>query len=107
MNSEIFEALVDIITQQEFAKTQQEFFEKNAKLFEDTEENKLEYSNIHTEYVYILDSVVEANLKEKFTNDQIDAFYLSFKDNLQEYKRINPEVVNTLFSFIDFEAFKK
>ena len=107
MNTEIFEALVDIITQQEFAKTQQEYFEKNAKLFEDTEENKLEYTNIHTEYVYILDTVVEANLKEKYTSDQIDAFYLGFKDNLEEYKKINPEVVNTLFSFIDFEAFKK
>ena len=107
MNKEIFEALVDIITQQEFAKTQQEYFEKNAKLFEDTEENKLEYTNIHTEYVYILDTVVEANLKEKYTSDQIDAFYLGFKDNLEEYKKINPEVVNTLFSFIDFEAFKK
>ena len=98
---------MDIITQQEFAKTQQEYFEKNAKLFEDTEENKLEYTNIHTEYVYILDTVVEANLKEKYTSDQIDAFYLGFKDNLEEYKKINPEVVNTLFSFIDFEAFKK
>lgn len=107
MNKDIFVSLVDIITQQEFSQTQQEFFEKNAKLFEDTEENKLEYTSIHTEYVYILDNVVEANLNEKYTTDQIEAFYAGFKDNLQEYQKINPEVVDTLFSFIDFEAFKK
>jgi hypothetical protein len=87
MNKEIFEGLVDIMTQQEFANSQQEFFDKNAKLFEDTEENKLEYTSIHTEYVYILDEVVEANLREKFSNDQIEAFNAGFKDHLPEYKK--------------------
>lgn len=29
--------------------------QKNMDKFEDTEENKLEYTNIYTEYVYILE----------------------------------------------------
>jgi hypothetical protein len=32
---------------------------------------------------------------------------MTFKDKLEEYKKINPEVVDTLFGFIDFEQFKK
>jgi len=32
---------------------------------------------------------------------------MTFKDKLEEYKKINPEVVDTLFGFIDFEEFKK
>ena len=84
-----------------------DFFEKNKDKFEDTEENKLEYTNIYTEYVYILEEMIEANLKEKYTNEQIEAFYASFKDNLSNYEKINPEVVDTLFGFIDFEKFKK
>jgi hypothetical protein len=75
--------------------------------FEDTEENKLEYTNIYTEYVYILEQMIEANLLEKYGNDQIEAFYGTFKDNLKEYEKLNPEAVETLFSFVDFEKFKK
>jgi hypothetical protein len=68
-NTDIFNALVDIMTQAEFSKAQTEFFEKNHEKFSAEEENKLEYTNIHTEYVYMLDNVVEANLMEKFTNE--------------------------------------
>lgn len=50
---------------------------------------------------------MEANLKQKYSNDQIESFYAGFKDNLPAYKKINPEVVETLFGFIDFESFKK
>ena len=80
---------------------------KNQDKFEDTEENKLEYTNIYTEYVYILEEVIEANLKQKYTDEQIENFYITFKDNMPEYQKVNPEVVDTLFGFIDFEKFKK
>ena len=76
-------------------------------MFEDTEENKLEYTNIYTEYVYILEQMIEANLLEKFSNEQIEAFYGTFKDNLGKYEKLNPEAVDTLFSFVDFDSFKK
>jgi hypothetical protein len=80
---------------------------KNQDKFEDTEENKLEYTNIYTEYVYILEQMIEANLLAKFTSDQIEGFYSTFKDNLHKYEKLNPEVVDSLFAFIDFEKFKK
>jgi ADP-ribosylation factor 2-binding protein len=107
MSEEIFTVIADLITQDDFAKSQMEYFEKNKDKFEDTEENKLEYTNIYTEYVYILEQIIEANLKEKYSDEQIELFYTTFKDNLSQYEKINPEVVDTLFGFIDFEKFKK
>ena len=35
------------------------------------------------------------------------SFYSHFSQNLKEYEKINPEVVDNLFGFIEFEKFKK
>ena len=107
MEEQIFKDIANLVTQADFAKAQDDFFEKNQDKFEDTEENKLEYTNIYTEYVYILEEIIEINLKDKYTDDQIEEFYASFKDKIPEYRKINPEVVDSLFDFIDFEKFKK
>ena len=37
--------------------------------FEDTEENKLEYTTVHEGYVFILKSIIDAQLKEKYTTE--------------------------------------
>jgi len=81
--------------------------EKNSEIFEDTEENKLEYTNVYTEYVHILDAMIDAKLKESYSEDELETFYLGFKDQIGQYEQINPEVVNTLFAFLDFDKFKK
>jgi hypothetical protein len=106
-DTQIFLGIADLISQADFKSSCDEFYQKNQDKFEDTEENKLEYTNIYTEYVYILEQMIEANLLEKFSNDQIEAFYGTFKDNLARYEKLNPEAVDTLFSFVDFDAFKK
>lgn len=107
MDEQIFKDIASLVTTTEFSKAQDDFFEKNQDKFEDTEENKLEYTNIYTEYVYILEEVIEINLKDKYTDEQIEAFYGSFAQKMPEYKQINPTVVDSLFDFIDFEKFKK
>jgi hypothetical protein len=50
--------------------------------------------------------MIEINLKDKYTDNQIESFYGTFKDNLQAYDKVNPQVVDSLFGFIDFEKFK-
>ena len=107
MDEQIFKDIASLVTTTEFSKAQDDFFEKNQDKFEDTEENKLEYTNIYTEYVYILEEVIEINLKDKYTDEQIEAFYASFGEKMPLYKQINPTVVDSLFDFIDFEKFKK
>ena len=50
-NIEIFKYVADLITKQEFNEACMQFYEANVEKFEDTEENKLEYSMIHESYV--------------------------------------------------------
>ena len=95
------------MTQEDFARSQWEFLNKNNHVFEDTEENKLEYTSIYKDYVYILDQMIEQQLMQTFSKAEIDGFYETFTEKLEDYKKINPEVVDTLFGFIDFEQFKK
>ena len=83
-----------------------EFFEKHNHVFEDTEENKLEYSPIYESYVYILESVIDSRLIEKFMPSETEEFYKTFKDNLQTYEAINSDTLDTLYGFIDFDKFK-
>ena len=81
-NLRIFNSIVDVTSQKEFFQAQDEFYKKNAENFEDTEENKLEYTNIYTEYVHILDQMIDAKLKESFSDEELEAFYLTFKENM-------------------------
>lgn len=57
----------------------------HASKFEDTEENKLEYTTIHEGYVYILEKIIDGKLKEKFSEEQVDDFYSGFIADFQTY----------------------
>ena len=83
---EIFQKIVDIVTNQDFQKSQFEFFEKHAKTFDVDDENKLEYTNIFQEYCHCFDEIIDAKLKEHFEQDQVDDFYKGFKANQELYK---------------------
>lgn len=94
------------MVQPDFSDARFTFFEKNKDTFEDCEENKLEHTNIFKDYIMILEQIIETKLKESFSEDDINTFYKSFKDNLTHYESINSEVVDTIFGFTDFEKFK-
>jgi hypothetical protein len=49
-NLKVFDEISKLILYPEFAQAQFMFFEKNQETFEDTEENKLEHSDIFTAY---------------------------------------------------------
>ena len=91
----------------EFTNDRYTFFEKHKNTFEDTDENKLEYTQIHEAYMFILDHMMESSLMDKFSKEEIDGFYSTFKDKIHVYKEVNSDVVETLWGFIDFSMFKK
>ena len=105
-DTQIFKEIADQIVKVDFTNDRFEFFKKHSDTFEDTEENKLEYTPIHEAYIYILEKMIEENLSQKFNQDQIDAFYGTFIDNMAAYKDFNSHAVETLYGFIDFEKFK-
>ncbi len=104
---DLFKDLCDHMAQADFQAAQAEFFHKHAEKFEDTDENKLEYTDLHQQYVYILDEVLEASLKSKYTEDQITAFNEHFQTNYKDYEKVNDAAVDSLFGFLDFNKFKQ
>jgi hypothetical protein len=83
------------------------FFEGNAHKFTDDEENKLEYTKIHEEYIYIIDEMIEGQLKLTFSEDEIDQFYADFKNNYHKFHAKNRDAVDILNCAIDFSRFKE
>ena len=56
---ELVGALQDIVIDPDFEEQQREFLEKNCMIFEDEEENKIEYMGIFKEYQAKLESYIE------------------------------------------------
>ena len=105
---EVFKSICEHVAGDEFEKNQMEFVFANCAKFDvDAEENKLEYDNIHKEYVHILEQLIEVKLKAKFSDDEVNEFYSSFGENAAEYEKVNSKVVDQLYNFIDFQKFKK
>ena len=107
VNFQIFQQIAKDVQEEEFTNSQHAFFEKNKEPFEDTEENKLEYTQIFEQYVTILEEIIAAKLKETYSEDQVENFYLTFKDNLAKYEAENPIAVDIIFGLIDFDKFKQ
>ena len=107
MNQEIFKDIADLVTQAEFAKAQDDFFQKNQDKFEDTEENKLEYTQVFEQYVMMCDELVTAKLKDKHDSEKVEKFYENFADNMAAYREKDELTVETLYGIIEFSKFKE
>ena len=60
----MFHLICDLIATPEFVDAESTFFQEYSDKFEDSEENKLEYSQIHEKFILILEQLIEAKLKE-------------------------------------------
>lgn len=103
----IFQELRIIIQDKEFELAQRAFMEKNYDQFEDTEENKLIYTQIYEQFVSLLENIIIVKLEQKFQSDDVDNFYATFVENITKYEAEDAVTVNSLFSFIDFNKFKE
>ena len=97
----------EIINEDAFSNAQKLYFDKHKISFEDSEENKLEYTQIFEGYVTILEEIIAAKLKEKYSEQQIETFYGSFKDNMPRFEKENVIGVETIYSLVDFDKFKE
>ncbi|XP_013395865.1 ADP-ribosylation factor-like protein 2-binding protein [Lingula anatina] len=55
----------DIIMEDEFQDLQQKFLEKYYKEFDDSEENKFIYTDIHQEYINLVEKFIEEELTRR------------------------------------------
>ena len=98
------EALQDIVIEEEFEKMQNDFCEKYYKIFEDKEENKLEYTKIFNEYTKTTEEFLEKELAKRVKEYKVDEFY-----KLLETKKfkIDEQLLDTLLDLSEFNNFKE
>ena len=53
-----------------------------------------------------MEQLLDVKLMETFEDEQIQSFYMHFKENYQTYEEQNADVVSTLFDLTDFQKFK-
>ena len=88
-NTEIYSFITSLVIDSEFIQMQNAFFDKHMGQFTVEEENKLEYTTIFEQYQQVMDQIIDAKCKEKFSEASIDAFYEGFKSKVDEYASIN------------------
>lgn len=105
-NTQIFETIAELVTGIEFQDACVLFMEKHVEVFDEDEENKLEYSEVFEEYVKILEQIIDSQLFQKYSEPQVKAFYKDFGTNFKIYTNMNEQAVDVLFGFTDFNKFK-
>ena len=83
---------------------QNDFCEKYYKIFEEKDENKLEYTKIFNEYTKTTEEFLEKELKKRVKEYNIDDFY-----KLLESKKfkIDEQLLDTLLDLSEFNNFKE
>ena len=100
--------LSKIVASESFKENQRKFFAEHCEMFDDEEENKLEYTEIHKQY----EVMVEGQIKEEMGEEKLNRIEMGIKDyiagNSKTSKSVEVyEAVEVLASLGDFENFKQ
>lgn len=106
-NKAIYAKICDLILDPEFNEGQINFFEKNCKQFTDDEENKHIYKEIHEEYIKILELAIEVQIKQTYSEAELNGFYDDFQKNYEQYLDINENAYEVMKASLDFPHFKE
>eukprot|EP00928_Gymnodinium_smaydae_P097531 TRINITY_DN8855_c0_g1_i1.p1 TRINITY_DN8855_c0_g1~~TRINITY_DN8855_c0_g1_i1.p1 ORF type:complete len:228 (+),score=68.49 TRINITY_DN8855_c0_g1_i1:60-743(+) len=98
-------ALQEVVTSSVFEKTLNDFCAQNCHVFEDTEENKLVYTEIFTKYTELIEGFLENALKQQLPGFDMQAFLEELVQRGEE--EIDSAVFDLLLSLADFESFKQ
>eukprot|EP00929_Paragymnodinium_shiwhaense_P096643 TRINITY_DN5828_c0_g1_i1.p1 TRINITY_DN5828_c0_g1~~TRINITY_DN5828_c0_g1_i1.p1 ORF type:complete len:229 (-),score=92.32 TRINITY_DN5828_c0_g1_i1:103-789(-) len=101
----IVEALQEIVMSDAFQDTLDKFCKANCRHFEDTEENKLIYTDLHNEYSELIENYLEEKLTAKVKGFSMAAFLDDLVQRGEE--EIDHAVFDMLMSLAEFDAFKQ
>ncbi|KAJ8303114.1 hypothetical protein KUTeg_019510 [Tegillarca granosa] len=90
--------------EEDFQSTQNEFLEKYYQEFDDSEENKFIYTDIHREYINLIEKYLENELTKRMPGFSMDEFT---KLVLERKNELEGEIFEMLLTFSDFLAFKE
>ncbi|GFT86488.1 ADP-ribosylation factor-like protein 2-binding protein [Trichonephila clavipes] len=94
----------DIIIDPSFSKLQHNFMEKHYEIFEECEENKLEYMDIFNLYTELIEKHIEKSLLKQIPGFSMKEF---LKDIINKQSELDGDVFDMLVSFTDFISFKE
>mmetsp|Transcript_16858 Transcript_16858/g.31578 ORF Transcript_16858/g.31578 Transcript_16858/m.31578 type:complete len:222 (+) Transcript_16858:110-775(+) len=100
---EIVGALENILMLEEFNDLQNDFCEQHCEVFEDTEESKLVYTDLFSQYTELIEGYIIGRLTLEIDDFSMDKFGALLADRQDE---ITGDVFDMLMSFTDFEEFK-
>nr|XP_044999714.1 ADP-ribosylation factor-like protein 2-binding protein [Jaculus jaculus] len=95
--------LQDIIMDAELQLLQRNVMDRHYQEFEDTEENKLTYTPIFSEYTSLEEKLMEEQLLERIPGFSMAAFTTSMQHHKDE---VAGDICDMLLTFADFLAFK-
>ena len=95
--------LEEIVMSNRFREVQDAFFMKYRPEFDDSEENKIHYTEIHTNF---------AELMEEHVTSELEVNNINLSDFLRQVHEQDPDTLcgdmwDLLFSLTDFSAFKE
>ena len=93
-----------LLTDEEFLSTQKRFCDEHCRIFEDVDENKVEYTGLFTEYTTLMERTLEERLADKVPGFSMRRFETQLIDRKDE---IGGEIFDLLLSFSDFDEFKQ
>ena len=100
----IIGALEDLLMSDGFAEAQAQFCRANCEVFEDTEENKLEYTPIFDEYTETLEDKMMGHLDRSVEGFDATEFF----DMMESREgQLDGDVFDLLMTLTSFEAFKE
>ncbi|XP_060079809.1 ADP-ribosylation factor-like protein 2-binding protein [Ylistrum balloti] len=94
----------DIIMDDDFQTIQNGFLEKYYQEFDDTEENKFIYTDIHREYVQLIEKHLDDELTKRMPGFSMGEFTHQIMERKNE---LEGEIFEMLLTFSDFMAFKE
>ncbi|KAK8379296.1 hypothetical protein O3P69_019282 [Scylla paramamosain] len=97
----------DIILGDEFFKLREGFLHDHCQLFEDQEENKLEYMEVYQEYLQVIEGHLESELERRAPELQISTLLQTLSSSSSSSSGCEGEVFELLLTLSDFSAFKR
>jgi len=102
-------ALDEVVQDERFMSFQKEFLGNHCHKFEETDENALEWTELHMEYEQAIEGHLEAELAEKvpgFSMAQLQEELPAYIEAQRDAEEGHAATLDLLVSFGDYEAFK-
>jgi len=97
-------AIEDIVIDDQFQDLQTDLLEKHFHHFDNSEENKLIYTDIFNEYTVEIEKYIEAALVQKVPDFHMDIFLEELNEKRNE---LDGDIFEMLYTLSDFMAFKE